>query len=64
MKAFLSTIKSYALPLAVLVVAWIVISAITPSFRGAASVFSVLVLGVFGFRRRYFATDSVLSTLS
>ena len=42
MRAFASSLRPYALPLAVLIIAWIVISAITPSFRGAASVFSVL----------------------
>ena len=34
--------RPYALPLAVLVTTWIVIAAMTPSFRGEASVFSVL----------------------
>jgi ribose/xylose/arabinose/galactoside ABC-type transport system permease subunit len=34
--------RPYALPLAVLAITWIVISAMTPSFRGAASGFAVL----------------------
>lgn len=42
MRAFASSLRPYALPLAVLIIAWIVISVITPGFRGAASVFSVL----------------------
>ncbi len=35
-------LRSYGLPIAVLAVTWIVISTITPSFRGEASIFSVL----------------------
>ena len=34
--------RSYVLPLFVLVITWIVIAAMTPTFRGEASVFSVL----------------------
>ncbi len=41
-KAFLSWSRPYALPLAALVVTWIVISILTPTFRGEASVYSVL----------------------
>lgn len=36
------SVRSYILPLVVLVVTWIVIAAMTPSFRGEASVYSVL----------------------
>ena len=39
---FLSRLRPYALPLLVLVITWIVISALTPTFRGQASIFSVL----------------------
>ena len=35
-------IRPYALPLAVLLITWIVIATITPSFRGAGSVYAVL----------------------
>jgi ribose/xylose/arabinose/galactoside ABC-type transport system permease subunit len=35
-------LKPYALPFAVLVVTWIIIAVITPTFRGEASVYSVL----------------------
>lgn len=42
MKAVLLWSRPYALPLAALVVTWIVISVITPTFRGEASVYSVL----------------------
>jgi len=35
-------LRPYALPLLVLVVTWIVIASITPSFRGAGSIFAVL----------------------
>lgn len=38
----LDRLKPYLLPLAVLVITWIVIAAITPTFRGQASIFSVL----------------------
>ena len=40
--ARLNQMRPYALPLIVLAVTWIVIAAITPSFRGEASVYSVL----------------------
>ena len=36
-------LRPYALPLLVLVVTWIVIASITPSFRGAGSIFAVEV---------------------
>jgi ribose/xylose/arabinose/galactoside ABC-type transport system permease subunit len=39
---FIGRIKPYALPLAVLIITWIVIASITPSFRGAGSVYAVL----------------------
>lgn len=42
MTALLARARPYALPLAALVVTWIVISVITPTFRGEASVYSVL----------------------
>lgn len=35
-------LRSYALPLAVLVITWAILAATTPTFRGQASVFSVL----------------------
>ena len=38
----LDRVRPYVLPLVVLVVTWIIIAAITPTFRGEASVFSVL----------------------
>lgn len=38
----LSRLGPYVLPLIVLVITWIVIAAVTPTFRGQASVFSVL----------------------
>jgi ribose/xylose/arabinose/galactoside ABC-type transport system permease subunit len=38
----LARLRPYALPLAVLVITWIVIASVTPSFRGVASIFSVL----------------------
>jgi ribose/xylose/arabinose/galactoside ABC-type transport system permease subunit len=41
-RAFLSRARPYVLPLAALAITWIVISLITPTFRGEASVFSVL----------------------
>lgn len=40
--SFLERIRPYALPLIVLVVTWLVIAGITPTFRGQASVYSVL----------------------
>lgn len=42
MMTMLDRLRPYALPLAALAVTWIVISLITPTFRGEASVFSVL----------------------
>jgi len=39
---FFERIRPYALPLIVLVATWVVIAAITPGFRGQASVYSVL----------------------
>jgi ribose transport system permease protein len=38
----ISRIRPYALPLAVLAITWVVISSMTPSFRGEASIYSVL----------------------
>lgn len=40
--SLLERIRPYALPLIVLVVTWLVIAGITPTFRGQASVYSVL----------------------
>jgi ribose transport system permease protein len=40
--AVLLRARSYALPLAVLVIAWVIMATTTPTFRGEASVFSVL----------------------
>jgi ribose transport system permease protein len=40
--SFLARLKPYALPLFVLVITWIVISVLTPTFRGQASIYSVL----------------------
>lgn len=42
MQAMFVRFRPYLLPLAVLALTWIIISAVTPSFRGEASVFSVL----------------------
>lgn len=42
MAAFLAWVRPYALPFAALVITWIVIAVITPTFRGEASVYSVL----------------------
>jgi ribose transport system permease protein len=42
MTDFLARLRLYALPLVVLAIAWIVISGMTPSFRGEASAFAVL----------------------
>ncbi len=42
MTTLVDRLRSYLMPLAVLAVTWIVISAMTPSFRGEASIFSVL----------------------
>jgi len=39
---FFDRVRPYLLPLLVLIVTWIVISALTPTFRGQASVYSVL----------------------
>ena len=39
---FVERIKPYALPLIVLIVTWLVIASVTPTFRGQASVYSVL----------------------
>ncbi|HET7714690.1 MAG TPA: ABC transporter permease [Bauldia sp.] len=39
---FLYRLRPYVLPLLVLIVTWIVISVLTPTFRGQASVYSVL----------------------
>ncbi len=41
-KSFLLWSRPYALPLGALIVTWIVISVLTPTFRGEASVYSVL----------------------
>ncbi|MSO69638.1 MAG: ABC transporter permease [Alphaproteobacteria bacterium] len=41
-KSILLWSRPYALPLAALIVTWIVISVLTPTFRGEASVYSVL----------------------
>jgi ribose transport system permease protein len=40
--ARLARLGSYVLPLIVLIITWIVIAAVTPTFRGQASIFSVL----------------------
>ena len=42
MAGFFARMRPYALPLAVLAITWIVISGMTPSFRGEASGFAVL----------------------
>jgi ribose/xylose/arabinose/galactoside ABC-type transport system permease subunit len=42
MAGVIARIRPYALPVAVLVITWIVIAAMTPSFRGEASIFAVL----------------------
>ncbi len=42
MRAVANAMRPYALPLLILILTWIVIAAITPSFRGTGSIYAVL----------------------